>query len=148
MFADLIPGTGGKRAYELLEIVTLKEGDTAAALAEKQVLMAFPCSDEGLTTPGLVDALDQVQFLQLFKRAVDGYQSQGAITLAGRVIDLDRGQRVSAARDGLDHGSTGPGESMAIFRELGKPKISGHWIGNLVIGELVDWGFQIESRKW
>ena len=131
MLPDSIAGAGGKQADELLEIVTLKEGDTATALTEKQVLVAFARGDKSLTTFGLVDALDEVQLLQLFQCAINSYQAEGAIPFPGRVIDLDRSQRVSAASDSLYDSPTGLGESIAIFRELGKPEIGGHGGGDL-----------------
>jgi hypothetical protein len=149
MLPDSIAGAGGKRANELLEVVTLKEGDTATALTEKQMLMAFTRGDKGLTTFGLMDALDEVQLLQLFQRAINRYQAEGAITFAGRVIDLDRSQRVSAASDSLYDSPTGRGETIAIFRELGKPQINGHGGGDLrFLIEIGCYAWVKEDRRW
>ena len=132
MLADLVAGAGGEQADQLVEVVSLEERHAAAALAEQQMLVPVPGGDKGLATGRLVDALHKVEVLKLFERAINGHEAEGAITLAGRVVNLDRGEGAAAPGDGLDDGAARLCQTIAVRMELVQP-ISGVQFGASVV---------------
>ena len=81
MLADLIARFAGDGFDEGLQVVTFEDRCLTTLLAKQQMLMASGCSNEGLASLRLVDALDEALFFEGFERAINGDQTQGRMCL-------------------------------------------------------------------
>ena len=126
MFADPVAGPFRNGFNERLEIVALEEHHLAAIVTKQQMFVTSARGDEGLAALRLVHALDDVQFLQFFKRAIDRDQPQGPIFLARRIEDFQRGEGMRGFLDRLHDRAASAGEAVAIFLELSQPDICRH----------------------
>ncbi len=95
----------------------------ATALADKQMLMARCRGNKGVTTAGLMNALDKPELFELLKGTIDCDQTDGRVTLARLPIDFGGAQHILALGHDFDHSPPGFGEAVAIGLELGKPLI-------------------------
>ena len=70
------------RLDELINVITIEENSSAALVAQQEMLMTFASGDERLTAFGLMNALNQTELFELFKRSIDsngssaGYKSR------------------------------------------------------------------------
>src|SRR4026208_2345111 len=90
------------------------------------MFMALTRGNKGLASLWLVDALDDVQFLQFLKCAIYRNQPQGAVFLARHIEDFQRGEGMRGFSNGLHNGATRAREAVSVFLELNEPEVCGH----------------------
>lgn len=111
---------------ERLDVVTLEEGNLSAVLAEQQMLVTLTSRDERLTPHWLVDALDEVQLLQLFQCAIHSDQPQRTVFLPRQIVHFDGGEGMVGIDYRLHHRAASLGDTIAVLMQLGEPGFSGH----------------------
>ena len=115
MVVDFVTGLARDAGYQGFEVVALEVGHLAAALAQQQVLVSLAGGNEGLAAPRLVDALDQVQLLKLFQRAIDADQSQSWVSGSGGIENFQGGERPQAFGHCLDDGLACLGQAVSVL---------------------------------
>jgi len=126
MFSDLIARLVCDGLDELIEIVALEECGSSALTAKQKMLVTFASGDERLTAFGLMNALNQAEFFQLFQRAIDGDQPEGGILIARRIIHLDRGQGALAGSDDLNDCLSRACQPISVILQLSEPAFDRH----------------------
>jgi hypothetical protein len=106
-----------------IKIIPAKIFGSTATSANEQVLVSSPSGQIGMATIGLVHALHQFQFLQLFKGAVNGHQAEVGRQVAGLDENLSRIQRERVARDHLDHRAARAGQAVTRGLKLFVPMV-------------------------
>jgi hypothetical protein len=90
------------------------------------MLMPVACRDERLAALRLMHTLDEVQFFEFFKRAIDGDQTERAIFPARHIEDLNGGEGMHGTLHGLDNRTARAGNAISIFLQLGQPGLCAH----------------------
>ena len=88
--------------------------------------MTVPGGDERLTAHRLMHTLDEMQLLEFFERTIDRDQTQSAVFLSRKVVDLDWCQGAHGGLDGFHHRTPRSGNTIAVVAQLFKPGASRH----------------------
>jgi hypothetical protein len=107
--------------YQGRQVVTAEKFGTPAGETEQNVLVTGCGAQVGMATVGLVDALDQVQFFQLFEGAINGYQAQAGILAASQVEDIEGAERTQAVSDNFDDRAPGACEPVTAGLQAIQP---------------------------
>jgi len=118
MFLDAISSFASEGLNESIKIIAFKECDVAAILAKEKVFMILTRSDKSLTSLRLVDALNEMKFLEFFKCAIHSDQAQRGILCPCHVVDLKRGEGAARVGDKFHNRTAGLGEPISIFLQL------------------------------
>jgi hypothetical protein len=131
VFAYLVSGLLRDALNERVEVVAFEERDLSAVLAEQQVFVPVAFGDERLASLRLVDALDEVKFLEFFERAIHGHKTKRAVFFARQVEDLDGGEGALGILDRFDDSAARGGEAVSVFLQLFEPDVNGHFLSFL-----------------
>jgi hypothetical protein len=143
---DREPVLPGHSLEKGIHIIAFEVLGFAALLANDQVLVPVRVWQISVAAVGLVHALDQAEFLQLFQRAIDRYQPQAGTASFSLFVHVQWVERERGACYRLDNCLAGVGQAVAILFELGEPGLCSHVLLKIIFNyteeiQFVNWSF-------